>query len=108
VQDDRVVGRAETDDLHHARDRADVVNVLESRLIDVGVALADDADDGAVLAEEILHQADAARPAHVDRNDARGKNDAVPQRQDRQTFEIGARFLTHDRRTYPDNTHLGR
>ena len=42
VEDDRVVAGPEADDLHDAGDGADVVEVLEAGLVDVGVALADD------------------------------------------------------------------
>ena len=49
--------------LHDARDGPDLEQVAEAGLVDVGVALADDADDGAVLAEQVLDQAHASRSA---------------------------------------------
>ena len=61
VQHDGVVRRAEADHLHDAGDGAHVEDVLEAGLVDVGVALADDADDRAVLAEQVLDEAHAAR-----------------------------------------------
>ena len=87
MQDDRVVVRAEAQHLHDARDGADVVEVLEAGLVDLGVALADDADDGALVADEVLDEADAARAADVDGHDARREDDAVPERQDGQKLE---------------------
>ncbi len=80
VEDDRVVLRAEADDLHDARDGADVVDLGPPRLVHVAVALAHDSDDRALLRLELLHQPHAAHATHVDRHHARGKHHAVSER----------------------------
>ena len=50
VEHDGVIRHAEANDFHDAGNSSHVVDVFEAWLIDVRIALADDADDGAVLA----------------------------------------------------------
>ena len=61
VEDDRIIRWTEANDLHDPRDGSHLEEVAETGLVYVGVPLADDADDRAVLAEQILDEADAAR-----------------------------------------------
>jgi hypothetical protein len=96
----RVVRDPEADDFDHPSDGADVEDVLEAGLVDVRVALAYDADDGAVLTEEILDEPHAARAPYVDGNDARGENHAVTQREEGKGLELGPRILGHGRPLY--------
>ena len=95
MEHDRVVRRSEANDLYDAGHRPHIEDILEARLVDVGVPLAHDPHDGAILSEEVLDQADATRPAHVDGDDARREDHAVAQREDRQGLEIGTRLLSH-------------
>ena len=80
VQDDRIVVGAEAQDLHHPRDRADVVEILEAGFVRLGVALADDPHHGPLMSYEILDQPDATWAADVDGHDARWKDHAVAER----------------------------
>ena len=98
VEDDRIIRRPEANDLHDPRDGSHLEEVAETGLVYVGVPLADDADDGAVLAEEILDQADAAGTTHVDGDHAGGEDDAVSEREKRKGLKLGGAGLDgHDR-----------
>jgi hypothetical protein len=91
VEDHGVVARPEAQHLDDTRDGADFIEVLEARLVDLGVALAHDADDGALVAREVLDEAHAARTPDVDGHDAGGEDDAVPERQDGEKLCVGWR-----------------
>jgi hypothetical protein len=91
VQHDGVVARPEAKHFDHTRDGADLVEVLKSGLVHFGVPLAHDADDRPLMAGEILDEPHAAWPPDVDRHDARGKDDAITERQDREKLGLGWR-----------------
>jgi hypothetical protein len=88
VEHHRIVGRSQADDLHDARDRSDLEEVAKARLVDVGVTLADDADHGTVLAKKVLDQADASSATDVDRHHAGREDDAVSEREERQSLKL--------------------
>ncbi len=96
VQNHRVVARTEAQHLHHAGDGAHLEQIIEAGLVHLGVSLAHDPDDGALLTDEVFDESHAACAAHVDRDHAGRKDDAVTQRQDRQELHVQRRTaLTH-------------
>lgn len=95
MEHDRVVAGAEAQDLDDAGHCSHLEEILEPRLVDLRVALADDADDRPLEPGELLDEADAAGATHVDGNDARREDDAVPQRQDGQELDVRRPGITH-------------
>ncbi len=93
LQHDRIRARAHADDLDDLGEHADLVEIAERGLLDVGLALGGDRDVRPLTAEQLLDQPHAARPAHVDGHHLRGVEHRVPQRQNRQGVEITRTFL---------------
>ena len=83
LEHDRVIARAQPDDLEHAGDRPEGVDLVEGRVLRLGLLLGDDADERAVPAGDLLDQANRSGAAHVDGHDRRGEEHRVAQRQDR-------------------------
>jgi hypothetical protein len=91
MEHDGVIAWPETENLHDAGDRPDAVEIFETRLVDLGVALADDTDDRALMSYEVLDETNAPRTADVDWHDARRKDHAISERQDRKQLGVRAR-----------------
>jgi hypothetical protein len=77
VEHDRVVVRAQAKHFDDPRQRPDFVEILKSRFVDLGIALAHDAYDGTFQPDEVFDEAHTARAADVDGDDACRENDAV-------------------------------
>ncbi len=88
VEHHAVVRGAKPNDFDHAGERADVVEVAERGLFDVGRALRQDADERALFAEQVFDEPHAALAAHVDGHDRHGKEHRVAQRQDGHVVDV--------------------
>ena len=87
------------DDLHHAYEGSDLVQVTEGGFFYIGCFLRQNADGGTVLAERFLDESHAPGTSDVDRHHRHGEQHGIAQGQDRNDcpFGRGRRAFGHGR-----------
>jgi hypothetical protein len=81
LQDHAEVVLGELDHLQDARRAAHGIHVLGHRIVHPGLPLGQNADDGPLLGDGLLHKAYGLPSSHVDGDDRSGKEHGVPQGQ---------------------------